>query len=119
MKITIGVTMDCQNIGLLAGFWRDALGYDEPVPVDAKSSFHALVAPDGGLHHLTFQLVPERKTVKNRVHLDLFVDDLEGEVIRLEGLGATTVAKHNDDGYRTAILADPEHNEFCVVQQGD
>lgn len=118
MKATIGVTMDCEDVALVAAFWRDALGYDEPNPATAEAPFHALVSPDGGLHHLTLQRVPESKTIKNRVHLDLFVDDLDAEVARLLDLGASVVATHDDDGgYRTTILGDPEHNEFCVVQR--
>ncbi|WP_211339008.1 VOC family protein [Williamsia muralis] len=55
---------------------------------------------------------------QNRVHLDIFVDDLDSEVARLVGLGARTVEEHNDEGgYRTAVLADPLENEFCLVQR--
>lgn len=116
MGTTIGVTMDCQDVGRIAAFWREALGYDEPNPVDDAAPFHALVSPDGGLHHLTLQRVPELKSGKNRVHLDLFVEDLAAEIERLRGVGATVVAEHDEGGFQTAVLADPEGNEFCVVQ---
>lgn len=76
------------------------------------------MSPDGGLHHQTLQRVPETNAIKSRVYLDLFVDDLDTEVVRLVDLGATVVAEHDDDGgYRTAMLGDPEHNEFCVVRR--
>lgn len=115
--MTIGVTLDCQDVQLLANFWRDALAYDEPAPVSATAPFHALVSPGGGLHHLTLQRVPEPKQAKNRLHMDLFVPDLEREVARLRTLGASIVAEHDEDGgYRTTVMADPEANEFCVVQ---
>lgn len=118
MSTTIGVTLDCLDVALVAAFWREAIGYDEPHPVDPDQPFHALVSPGGGLHHLTFQRVPEPKAAKNRAHLDLFVDDLDAEVARLVGLGATVLAVHDDEGgYRTSILGDPELNEFCVVQR--
>jgi hypothetical protein len=55
---------------------------------------------------------------KNRVHLDIFVDDLDSEVLRLGGLGAKTLEEHDDDGgYRTRVLADTLGNEFCLVQR--
>lgn len=118
MDRTIGVTLDCVDVSAAASFWREALDYEEPVALADGAQFHALVSPGAGLHHLTFQRVDEPKTVKNRAHLDLFVDDLETEVRRLVGLGARTLEEHDDDGgYRTAVLADPLGNEFCVVQR--
>lgn len=118
MRTTIGVTIDCVDMRAAAAFWREALGYDEPVALADDAQFHALVAPDGGLHHLTLQRVEEPKTVKNRAHLDLFVDDLDAEVSRLVQLGASVLAEHDDEhGYRTTVLADPTGNELCVVQR--
>ena len=118
MSSTVGVTLDCVDVKAAATFWKAALGYDEPTPFADGARFHALVSPDGGLHHLTLQSVTEPKVVKNRVHLDLFVDDLDSEVLRLTDLGARTLDEHNDDGgYRTVILADPLGNEFCLVQR--
>jgi hypothetical protein len=58
-----------------------------------------------------FQLVPEPKGEKNRVHLDLRCTDLQGEVERLVGLGARLLATHE----RHVVLADPEGNEFCLM----
>jgi catechol 2,3-dioxygenase-like lactoylglutathione lyase family enzyme len=117
MKRIVGVTLDCVDVRAAAMFWKAALGYDEPAPVAEGAQFHALVSPDGGLHHLTFQRVTEPKAGKNRAHLDIFVDDLDSEVVRLLGLGATVLEEHNDDGgYRTTILADPLGNELCLVQ---
>jgi hypothetical protein len=60
--------------------------------------------------------VPETKTVKNRVHLDLLVgpDDHDGEVERLVGLGATVVGVHDGEDGRWTMLLDPEGNEFDV-----
>ncbi len=112
------MTLDCVDVRAAAAFWKEALGYDEPVPLADDTLFHALVSPGGGLHHLTFQRVDEPKTVKNRAHLDVFVDDLDSEVQRLIALGAQELQQHNDDGgYRTSVLADPLGNEFCVVQR--
>lgn len=116
MATTIGMTMDCVNMEAAAAFWREALGYDEPVVLTNDAQFHPLVSPGGGLHHLTLQRVPEAKSTKNRVHLDLFVADLDAEVERLQALGAAIAAEHHGD-YRTTIMSDPDGNEFCVVQQ--
>ena len=116
MTTTIGMTLDCVDLAAAAAFWKEALGYDEPVPLTDDAQFHPLVSTTGGLHHLTLQRVPELKTGKNRAHLDLFVADLNAEVQRLKQLGGTVVAEHHGD-YRTTIMNDPDGNEFCVVQQ--
>jgi hypothetical protein len=67
-------------------------------------------APDGG-PRLWFQLVPEAKRVKNRVHVDLLAADPEAETRRLTALGATVVARYEGN----VVLADPEGNEFCLA----
>jgi catechol 2,3-dioxygenase-like lactoylglutathione lyase family enzyme len=63
-----------------------------------------------------FQQVPEPKTVKNRLHLDLHAgpDRRDTEVERLEGLGATVLRKVKEPGTDHVVMADPEGNEFCV-----
>jgi Glyoxalase-like domain len=68
---------------------------------------------DGAGPRLFFQLVPEPKTVKNRVHLDLLTDDPDAEVRRLIDLGARVLAEHDS----FLVLADPEGNEFCVARK--
>jgi hypothetical protein len=64
-----------------------------------------------------FQLVPEPKTVKNRVHLDIRVgaERREAEVARLVGLGATELWRGAQGPFEWATLADPQGNEFCVT----
>lgn len=116
MTATIGMTLDCVDLEAAAAFWKEALGYDEPVELTDEAQFHPLVSPSGGLHHLTLQRVPEAKSTKNRAHLDLFVADLDAEVARLQQLGGSIAAEHYGD-YRTTIMNDPDGNEFCVVQQ--
>jgi hypothetical protein len=112
------VTFDCADPYTLAGFWSQVTGYQEDpedpnLPDDPEA---ALVGPEG-LANLLFIAVPEAKTVKNRVHLDLMPTDRtrDQEVSRLLGLGATLVADlRRPDGTGWAVLADPEGNEFCV-----
>ena len=72
--------------------------------------------PGGRPARLFFQQVPESKTVKNRVHLDLHVGSecVDDEVRRLEGLGATYAWTSEDRGPRCITFRDPEGNELCV-----
>ena len=112
-KARIDLLLDCTDPKDLAGFWREALGYREYVAWDEC----AILVPEHDTGPpLILQKVPEPKTVKNRMHVDLVHDDVESEVVRLEGLGA----KRLHDGTRTfgdacwVTMADPEDNEFCV-----
>ena len=77
----------------------------------------ALHSPDPGRPRVLFQLVPEPKTVKNRVHLDIRVgaERREAEVARLVGLGATELWRGAQGPFEWVTLADPEGNEFCVT----
>ncbi|MEU9705914.1 VOC family protein [Streptomyces sp. NPDC047981] len=108
------VTIDCSDAYALATFWAAALDSkvsDDDRPGDPE----ALVETVGG--GLLFIQVPEGKTVKNRVHLDLQPQDRsrDEEVERLLGLGATVFEDHRKpDGTGWATLLDPEGNEFCV-----
>jgi hypothetical protein len=65
---------------------------------------------------LLFQRVPEAKTVKNRLHLDLHPGEgrRDGEVERMEGLGASVLRRVNEPAGAWVVMADPEGNEFCV-----
>ena len=62
--------------------------------------------------------MPESKTAKNRMHVDLVADDREAEVDRLIGLGAKRLADKAELGLRWTVLADLEGNEFCVAGSG-
>jgi predicted enzyme related to lactoylglutathione lyase len=109
------ITVDCHDPYGLARFWAQVLDrpmHDDDHPGDPE----AVVLLGDGLPNLLFERVPEAKTVKNRVHLDLQPDHArDDEVDRLLGLGATLVADHRrPDGTGWATLADPEGNEFCV-----
>ncbi|GJF33239.1 hypothetical protein KNE206_59390 [Kitasatospora sp. NE20-6] len=74
------------------------------------------VSDVGHGRRLLFQQVPEPKSTKNRLHLDLHAgpDRREAEVDRLLALGATVLARIDEPGTRHVTLADPEGNEFCV-----
>jgi hypothetical protein len=77
----------------------------------------ALNSPDPGRPRVLFQQVPEAKTVKNRVHLDVRVgpDRREAEVARLLERGATELWRGAQGPFEWVTLADPEGNEFCVT----
>ncbi|TCC55379.1 VOC family protein [Kribbella pittospori] len=93
-------------------FWRDAAGFAVVGVIEGR-----YVSLQGHDVALTLQQVEEPKTVKNRMHLDLLVDDVESEVTRLEALGASrlTPTAHEEFGQTWFVLADPEGNEFCVA----
>ncbi|MFJ9862784.1 VOC family protein [Streptomyces sp. NPDC101165] len=106
------VTIDCADAYALGSFWAQVLG--EPLHEDDKPGDPMALIEAAGVLFVT---VPEPKTVKNRVHLDLQPQDRtrDEEVERLLVLGATLVADHRKpDGTGWALLADPEGNEFCV-----
>jgi hypothetical protein len=143
METSVQVTFDCTDPAQLAAFWAEALGYkqDDPpegfgsweawaseqgIPEDRWNDEDAVVDPAGLRPRLFFQRVPEPKTVKNRVHLDLKLATgvdisaeetrklIEGEVERLVALGASVVGPVDRPGEYWVVMQDPEGNEFCV-----
>lgn len=109
------ITFDCRDAYELGRFWSRVTGQplaDDDHPGDPEAHI-ALPAGPG----LLFIQVPEGKTVKNRVHLDIqpAATTRDEEVERLLSLGATLVDdQRRPDGSGWAVLADPEGNEFCV-----
>jgi predicted enzyme related to lactoylglutathione lyase len=105
--------LDCADADALADFWAAALGLDRG---PFNPPYVGLSDPEGRWPNLLLQQVPEPKAGKNRMHLDIQTADLEAEVDRLRSLGAQLISPaHDDVGFRTAILADPQGNEFCVI----
>ncbi|MFE1166427.1 VOC family protein [Nocardiopsis sp. NPDC058789] len=114
------LAIDCADPHLLARFWCAALDY-EVKDDDEEEGFVAIGAPgEAGAGPvapvLTFARVPEGKTVKNRLHIDVNPTDREQdqEVRRLLDLGARR-ADVPGDGFSWVVLLDPEGNEFCVL----
>jgi hypothetical protein len=144
MAKTVQITFDAADPGALATFWAEVLGYVRQPPPEGFDSWDAalaafgvpenlwnsraaLVDPDGAGPRVFIQQVPEGKSAKNRVHLDVraapdLVGDermavLEAECERLVGLGGAKLYRVEPDppmenGFIT--LADPEGNEFCL-----
>ncbi|WP_037672202.1 VOC family protein [Streptomyces griseus] len=105
-------TIDCADAYALATFWSQVLG--QPLHEDDQPGDEEALIEGAGLLFVT---VPERKTVKNRVHVDLQPQDRtrDEEVDRLLALGATLFSdQRRPDGTGWVTLADPEGNEFCV-----
>ena len=150
MATRFQVTFDCADPDRLVRFWAEALGYAVPDPPagfdtwwaywrsvgvpeeelgDPDGGADRLVDPDGVGPSLWFQQVPEPKTVKNRLHLDLFVGGgrsvpietrrqrVDAEADRLVAAGATRLRVLGRDGvdHYAVVLADPEGNEFCLA----
>jgi hypothetical protein len=107
----IGLSIDCADAAKLARFWADVLG--RQVSPQPGAEFAAIDSPHG--LRLAFHQVPEAKTVKNRLHLDLISSDFAAEADRLLSLGASRVADVEQGGARWITFADPEGNEFDLV----
>ncbi len=101
------IVIDCDDLDAGVRFWSAALD----ATVKATDEPYASLAVDGLSLSLLLQRVPEPKTAKSRVHLDIGTDDVEAEVRRLEGLGARRQAMVES----WWVMEDPCGNEFCVV----
>ncbi|NNJ07409.1 VOC family protein [Streptomyces sp. PKU-MA01144] len=135
------VTFDCANPERVARSWCEVLGYvvppppkgyadwdefDRTLPPERRGCWFACVDPSGVGPRLFFQRVPEGKTVKNRLHLDVRVGTglvgeerlavLEAECARLVALGAVRVRLLRADGVNESclVMQDVEGNEFCL-----
>jgi hypothetical protein len=142
MRREFQVTFDAHDPPALAAFWREALGYveegppegydtwdefadDHDIPEDERSNIASAVDPESVLPRLLFLKVPEGKTAKNRVHLDVRAGGppgtspedrrraIDAEADRLSGFGATRVRSVDELTY-WVVMQDPEGNEFCV-----
>ena len=137
----VQVTFDCADPRAVAEFWKAVLGYVDPqvppgfdsweafdasLPVGSRGSTWACQDPDGVGPRLFFQRVPESKTVKNRLHLDVRVGSgltgdervsvLDAEATRLEALGAQRLRLlvADEENESCLVMQDVEGNEFCL-----
>lgn len=109
------LVFDCSNPEALARFWQALIGGE----VEVESADWAVLDGDELGFYIGFQRVPERKTAKNRLHLDVEVSDLDSAVDNAELLGAGTIgARVNEDGGSFQVMADPGGNEFCFITSG-
>ena len=114
---SIGLVLDCADPDLLARFWTAALGY---TVAGQAGSYTALIDPTRQGPKLLLQQVPEAKTTKNRMHLDINTRHVDHDVDRLCRIGAVRIDPDAacEHGTRWVVLADPEGNEFCVCDGG-
>ncbi|HKR98712.1 MAG TPA: VOC family protein [Candidatus Dormibacteraeota bacterium] len=109
------VVIDCNDLPRMLAFWRDALGYvprEEP-----EDDWVVLVDPEGQHVNVSLQRVPEPRVGKNRLHLDLYTDQLEEQVQRLLALGAARHPRTRQPGEDFISILDPEGNVFDVVDK--
>ena len=148
MTVPWTLTFDCHHAPAQAEFWKLALGYvdapppegwdtweswlrDMNVPEDEADDGAVISDPEGRLPRICFLKVPEGKTVKNRLHVDVQVGGgrhlakeerwprVTAKVAELKAAGATVLVQEPpqpEDGLlNNAVMADPEGNEFCVI----
>jgi hypothetical protein len=113
-SIIHSITFDCSDAYKLASWWSEVVG--QPIHADDNPGDEAALIEMPAGPRLLFIQVPDSRTVKNRVHLDLCPEGTrDAEVERLLGLGATLFEDHRrPDGSGWITLTDPEGNEFCV-----
>jgi hypothetical protein len=146
MGVRYQLVIDCADAELMSHFWAAALGYEiEPPPVGFATwddwrrdiglpeaarggGVDSIVDPEGGGPRIWFQVVPDSKTVKNRLHLDVHAsggravplatrqERVDAEARRLADLGATLVGALSEDGvdHYAVAMKDPEGNEFDI-----
>ena len=146
MAVSFQLVIDCADPEPLARFWAAALGYEFPPAPDGFGSWDdywrdvgvpedelgggedRIVDPEGRGPRIWFQVVPERKAIKNRLHIDIGVggdravplatrrERVDAEAARLVGLGATLVRALSTDGldHYAVAMTDPEGNEFDI-----
>jgi predicted enzyme related to lactoylglutathione lyase len=109
-----GLSIDTGDAAALAAFWSEVLG--RPVNDGATQDNAAIDATDpANGPRLAFHRVPEGKTVKNRLHLDLITTDFEAELERLKGLGAKVLSIMSKGSARWTTFADIDGNEFDLI----
>jgi predicted enzyme related to lactoylglutathione lyase len=115
----LNITLDCRDAGVIARFWEAVTGYLLEHVRQPDNDYWVVGPPDGSWPRLVFVTVPERKSIKNRMHMDIvpMVLDQEEEVARLLDLGASVVDdRRRSDPGGWVVMADPEGNEFCLEQ---
>ncbi len=114
MALYVGSTViNTADVDRAVAFWTAALGY---VVRGSDPTFAVLTDPQRRWSNVSLQLSHEPKRGRNRVHIDLYTTDREGEVARLEALGATQLPWVYEEGHDHIVMGDPDGNEFCVVQ---
>jgi predicted enzyme related to lactoylglutathione lyase len=111
----LALVLDAADLERAAVFWGAVLGYSRG---GASGRYLSLLPPGGVGVELLLQQTDDVKRGKNRLHLDLRTADLEAEVARVVACGASVMTSEPvvEDGWAWQVLADPDGNEFCVLQ---
>ena len=106
------VGIDVKDLDRSAEFWMGLLGLE----VASRSDSYLMFEKQGGGPGLYLQKVPEEKTAKTRLHLDIAVKDLDAAAAKAKALGATEVSpRFDEEGGHWVVMEDPDGNEFCLV----
>jgi predicted enzyme related to lactoylglutathione lyase len=118
-----GLVIDGHDTMALARFWGAMFDTDIEAITDQgepNEAHYVDVAGNDLTPLLRFQRVPEAKAVKNRLHLDIEVEELEPAIARVRDLGGSVVRPlFTEYGYDVAVMSDPEGNEFCLIRPLD
>jgi predicted enzyme related to lactoylglutathione lyase len=114
-SVNFSLVIDCRDPEALARFWQSLVGGE--IDSATKSSTWVSLKSLSSLGYLGFQRVPEPKQVKNRVHIDLIVDDLVSSRDSAVASGAIVVGGIVEEPIaHFQVMQDPEGNEFCFVR---
>ncbi len=116
-SVMLNITFDCRDAQAVAEFWSAVTGYTKQEEGQPGNRYSVLTPADGTWPRLVFVTVPEDKSIKNRLHLDVVPTDRtqQQEVDRLIRLGAIIVDdRRGAESGGWVVLIDPEGNEFCV-----
>lgn len=106
------IIVDSVDNELIASFWSNVLGLE----ITQRSGPYIDLAPSTKESPIiSFQKVSEPKTTKNRLHLDVRVENLEIASTLIQSLGGKLVQECHEEPFEWRIMADPEDNEFCIV----
>lgn len=111
------IQIDARDPVRLAVFWGAVLGRPVSEPPLGDPAHYVGLVPAADDLVVSFQRVPEEKTVKNRFHLDIEVDDVDGAQAAIEAIGGRRLpmADFHEYGFSWRQMADPEGNEFCLI----
>lgn len=110
--VIVDIGIDVNNLPVMTAFWEALVGFET---VRSADNYSYMVNPSNVGPHLFLQRVPEVRTEKNRLHLDIVVPSLPDAVRRAESLGAIQVSEFRTHITWFVVLEDPEGNQFCLV----
>lgn len=111
------IMFDTVDLDASVSFWTALLGLEE---VHRTDTYVYLSPMTESGPHLAFQLVPEEKSVKNRLHLDVRVPDRDAALAQIDALGGRSIRHVSEPGFpEWTVVADPLGNEFCVYEKGN